>query len=340
MYNLIITGAKYFSSWLLMLMTLFIALFAESIHVYLSGKSMGKHGYIASLLPVREIYHSMFSRIVLPETACFTLSVYCPGLAFAALIPICASIPFFSFVSILDNGGDMMQILQFAMLSETFALVSVFSLGTSGADRTAHRMVKELIRLMLPLMACFSSIAYYLAIIGVDGDTFSLNAFTLSLHLVPSAPYALAGMSLFVFVIFSQIPHSNSGFGCSVFERGELPEYRGCPRGILQLWSVFRAFLVVALVTHIFFPWSFFKGLNAGFSISWWAQTINFFAFWAAVIFVRVFGVTLSWKAMDALEKLLPCEVQPIYLRLVLILTAMAMIMYEGIRISLEAATF
>ena len=51
-------------------------------------------------------------------------------------------------------------------------------------------------------------------------------------------------------------------------------------------------------------------------------------------------SIKVAYKAMDALEKLLPCEVQPIYLRLVLILTAMAMIMYEGIRISLEAATF
>ena len=109
---------------------------------------------------------------------------------------------------------------------------------------------------------------------------------------------------------------------------------------MLQLWSIFRAFLVVALVTHIFFPWGYFKGLNAGFSISWWAQSVNFAAFWTTVLVMRVFGVTLCWKVMELLEKKVRIKNSGVWLFIILTTVATLLVVYEGIKLSMEVAAF
>lgn len=330
----------YFSTWLLMIVTLILALLAEGTQTYLTGRSLGRRGIVMSFLPLRDIFRSMAMPIGLPDSSVVRMSLYLPCFALAALVPISASIPFFSFVPIMDNGGDMMQIIQFAALSETFAILAVFSLGTPGAVITAIRMIKELVCLIVPMTAAFVSIAFYYSVAGTAGDPFSLNVFTLAQHLSLAAPFALAGTLIFIFIIFSHIPHSNAGFGCSLLENCELPEFSGVPRSMLQLWSIFRAFLVVALVTHIFFPWSYFKGLNQGFSISWWAQSVNFAAFWSTVLIIRVFGVTLCWKALDILEKPFKNKNAEAWICLMLTALATLLVVYEGIKISMEVAAF
>lgn len=323
-----------------MLVTLMVALLAESTHTYFSGKRLSRRGVAVSLLPLRNIFRSMTIPISLPEASVARLSIYLPSFALASLIPIAASIPFFSFIPILDNGGDLVQILQFAIFSETLAILSIFSLGTSAAQKTAERMIGELVKLIFPMTAAFISIAFYYSASGVQGDPFSLNVFTMALHMSPSTPFSLAGTLIFIFAIFSQIPHSDAGFGCSLLENCELPDFNGAPRSMLQLWSIFRAFLVVALVTHIFFPWTYFKGLNAGFSISWWAQSVNFVAFWTTVMLVRIFGVTLCWKIMDVFVKIVRIKNSRAWVCIILTTVATLLVVYEGIKISMEVAAF
>jgi hypothetical protein len=340
MNNTMFNILGYFSSWVMMLVTLMVALFAEGIHTYVSGRSLSRRGMIVSLLPLRDIFRSMTVPISIPEASMIRFSIYLPCFALAALIPIAASIPFFSFLPIMDNGGDLIQILQFAALSETLAILAIFSLGTIDARITAERMVREFVKLIVPMIAAFISIAFYYSANGIQGDPFSLNVFTMALHMSSSAPFSHAGTLIFIFVIFSQIPHSDAGFGCSLLENCEIPDFNGAPRSMLQLWSIFRAFLVVALITHIFFPWGYFKGLNAGFSISWWAQAVNFAAFWSTVLVMRLFGVTLCWKVMALLEKMVKIKNSRAWLCIILTTAATLLVVYEGIKISMEVAAF
>lgn len=331
----------YLSSWLLMLLTIWAALLAEGIHTYLSSKKMqSRRGAAVTMIPLRDIFRSMTRPISLPEDSAIRLSLYLPPLALAALVPISASIPYFSFVPLMENGGDLMQILQFAIFSETLAIISVYSLGTEGSAITAERMMKELVMLIVPMCAAFVSIAFFYSASGTQGDPFSLNVFTQALHTSASTPAALTGTMIFIFVIFSQIPHSNVGFGCLLLENCELPDFSGAPRSMLQLWSILRAFLVVALVTHIFYPWGYFKTLNAEISISWWAQSLNFVLFWLVVILVRVFGITLCWKMMSLLKKISKKDNFETWLCIILTVAATLLVVYEGIKISVETAAF
>jgi len=342
MVALLTALSKYFFSWLVMCSSLLLALMAENIYILLfPGSIKSDKGHIHALTAhFRAFVRSMNMKTTLPDSACELTSVYFPGLALAAIMPIFASIPLSTLVPILDNGGDMVQILLFGILSEAFALIAVFSLGTHGSWITGRRMVKECISFMLPLMACFASIAAFLSVLDTtQGDSFSLNAFahpafTGSLHW-----YGIIGIAVFIFVIFSRIPHSAEGQGSVLFESGELPEYQGAQRVVLQIWSILRAFTIIALVSHIFFPWGYFKSLNAGFSISWWAQAINFFAFWFFVVLVRVFAVTLCWKGMSSLENYFR-RVPGFIIVSLLTLAAMALIICEIIKISMEVSAF
>ncbi len=123
-----------------MLVTLMVALFAEGIHISF-GRSLGRQRHDGIIDPLREIFRSMTIPISIPEASVIRLSIYMPCFALAALIPIAASIPFFH-SSRNGQWGDLVQILQFAALSETLAILAVFSLGTTDARITAERMTR------------------------------------------------------------------------------------------------------------------------------------------------------------------------------------------------------
>ena len=74
MNNLSIRLLGYFSSWVLMLVTLAVALFAEAIHTFLSGKTLNRRGMIVSFIPLRDIFRSITAPINLPENAAVRLS--------------------------------------------------------------------------------------------------------------------------------------------------------------------------------------------------------------------------------------------------------------------------
>lgn len=330
---------KFILAWFLMCATLLAALLAECVYAFISGGARGRRGLLGVALYMRRIFAPFSAKILLPHTSSPWLAIYMPGLALAALMPVCASIPFCTLIPVLDNGGDILQIMQFALLSETLAIVAVFSLGTAGGDTTGHRMINETMALMLPFAACFASLASYFASIGITGDTFSLNSFTLFIHISSIGTCGHIAIAMFVFAIFSRISHSDTDFSCSLLEDGELPEYQGCPRGVLQLWSIFRSLLIIAVVTHVFFPWKFFNGLNSGFSVSWWAQSVTFFAFWLTVILVRAFLVSLCWRITATIESALPKKAAFLFIP-ALTLIAVLLVVYETIKVSMEAAAF
>ena len=296
---------KYLCAWLLMLATLAGALFAEGLYSLLYGGSRQLSQLTA---PLRTIVVQARKPVILPDTARFVPSLYGPALAFAALLPICASIPFCTVIPLLDNGGDLMQIFEFALLSEVLGVAAVYSLGTISGDAAAKRFVEETLCTMTIMVACFASLAYYFESAGLSGDPFSLNTFTTGMRTL-SVPWCVyAGIAVFVFLILSRTGIHDSELGCAIFEDGELVAYQGAPRAILYLWAIFKVFILTALVTHTFFPWGLFQSASASQEggISWRMQTLNFVFFWLAVVLVRVALVPLCSRLFDKMCGLLP----------------------------------
>ncbi|MCE5200917.1 MAG: hypothetical protein LLF78_00160 [Synergistaceae bacterium] len=333
---------KYFYAGLLMCATILSAVFAESLYYYLLYilKRNSQSSVKAVASPLVLIRRAFSGTVILPETACAGLALYGPALAFAAFLPVCASIPFCTVVPILDNGSDIMQILQFFLTSEALSVLTIYSLGSPSANKSAFRLMKELACFMLPLIAFVASVSWYFNMAAPEVDAFSLNSFSVLLQGTAIGWWGTAGIILFIFIIISQIPHSGPLMGCALFDEGELVEYQGCQRAIMQIWAVFRAYIIIAVITHIFFPWNYFKTLDtSGSGISWWFQVFNFVVFWFVVIIVRVFVCPVCWKLTEMFERKIPCYAR-IMLFPVLTAAAMVLVYYEAVKLSLEAAAF
>ena len=296
---------KYLCAWLLMLAVLVWALFAEGLYSLVYGKNKRLSLLLA---PLRAIISQARKPVILPDTARFVPSLYGPALAFAALLPICATIPFCTTMPILDNGGDLMQIFQFALLSEVLGVSSVYSLGTISGDAAAEGFVRETLSVLAVLVACFASLAGYFSAAGLSGDPFSLNTLAVGVRTLPVSWCVFAGIAIFIFLILARTGIHDSELGCAIFEDGELVAYQGAPRAILYLWAIFKVFILTALITHIFFPWELFRSAasTAAGGISWYMLSLNFLVFWLAVVAVRVLLVPLCSKLFDKLCGLLP----------------------------------
>ncbi len=331
---------KYFNAWLLMGFVLAAAVAAEKIYiiftVIISRKTLREVGVPL----IKNVRGAFRLEVGLPESASVNIALYGPALAFAALMTVCASIPFSTFIPIIDNGADVIQILQFMLLSEVLALISLYALGTKQAENAARIEMGKVIRLAVPVVACFASLAAFLIKNGLDSDPFSLNSFSIAGQLTAMSRWGICGTTLFIFTILSQIPHRDFMTGCALLKQGEIPEYTGAPRGILQVWAVFRSFIIVALVTYMFFPSNFIATINNAVGISWRSQALNFVIFWFSVVIMRTVAVPVCWLLLDLLKARLPKPLRETFLVTAFTACAMLLLYYECILLSQEAAAF
>ena len=336
---LIITVSKYILSLLLMFAISVIGVFCESLSRSVFSK-FSKHGETQRVYSAtRKLLASYRRKITLPETANMPLALYGSALSFAALIPVCAAIPFCTLIPVMDNGADVLQIMQFYMLSEALSIISLYSLGSKEAGFAANKCIKESFMLMIPLVSFLISIAAFFEAGGGKGDAFSLNAFSLSQKFSEIGTGGTIGVIIFIFLIFTQIPHSDIAEGTLLFDDSEMPSYQGCPRAILQLRGIFRSFLVVTVVVNMFFPLGDFAVLPSGSIFSWNAQLVNFIIFWLAVIFARVVCVNFSWVLYAVINKLLPGSFMLFFVPGTALIAA-ALLLHEVYVLSSEIAAF
>lgn len=277
--------------------------------------------------------------VILPASARAGTALFCPALALAALLTIFACLPICTYIPVIDNGADIVQLVQFVLLSEVFVLVSLYAAGTEEALKIARAEMRGMIRFLIPFMAACASVAAYLIKNGLDTDPFSFNSFSLFGQMRSMSWWGVAGVALFLISVLSQTPQRGTYSGTLLLSVGELPDYSGAPRGILQIWSVLRSFIIVAVVTYIVFPSEFMSTFGDQAAIAWSWQAINFLIFWLSVAAMRLIAVPLCRALFAAIEKPLPKYARGgvVY---VLTVAAVLMLWYEGILLSLEAAAF
>lgn len=86
--------------------------------------------------------------------------------------------------------------------------------------------------------------------------------------------------------------------------------------------SLFRSFILTALVVDIFFPLMRFILPEMPIPVSWLAQLSVYIEFWAIVIIARLVLVTLSWFLFDKISALLPKNFDNALVTLLTILAA------------------
>ena len=325
MYNLLdllIFLVEYFLAWLFIGVALGIAVAAEAVSFLLFAGSCNQRGRLAGLsLPISKLLSLYREKIMLPDGAVM-LILYGPILAFAALLPVCAAIPFFTFTPILSNGADLLQIIQFFLLSDILMIIVFYSLSSPAASLRARKQISNTICLVMSVVLFFVMLAAYADVVGSVSDVFSIS--TLSIVITSAASLPLyCGIGLFLFVIFSQLPHSKD---CSVMllDADELPGFRGLPRFVSEMWSIFRSFIIVALVVNIVFPTSAVSVGSTVKSAPWMSQVALFVSFWCTTIVVRAVIVPLCWKLSDKLKNCLPSAISD---NIVWVLSAAAAVM-------------
>ncbi|MCF0247194.1 MAG: hypothetical protein HUJ86_01175 [Synergistes sp.] len=275
----------------------------------------------------------------LPESAAINIAIYGPAAALAALMTVCASLPYCTFIPIIDNGSDMLQLTQFMMLSEVFALISLYALGTAESSETARVEMRSMLRLIIPFVACCASISSYLTTNGLDTNPYSLNSFSMSAQFIAMSPWGIAGCLLFVFIILSQVPNCGISSGNALLQDSEMPDYSGAPRAMMQIWSIFRGFIVISIVVYMLFPADVISAVNDGLGISWRGQSLNYFGFWVAVAGARLVLTPACQFFVSGIEGHLP---RPMRGFVVPVLTIFAMILLwvECMLLSQEAASY
>jgi len=325
---------KYFAAWLAMSgVLLSLLLIAEGAYGFVVERFTRGASGVSS---VKTLFLAFRAPFLLPATTARTAAVYFPALAIAALLPIPACIPFFNFMPLLGNSGDLLQIVQFSLMSETFALLAIWSLGTEQSKQAGMELFLESAGLLLSFAACFVSLSFYLSANGILGDTFSLNLFTDSLHIGSFGIYGRIAVALFVFLVLAQAPYCATCSTASSFYALQMPEYDGPQRGLLQLWASLRVFVAISLITHIFFPWAFLKEAEFAVGGQWWMQAFHFALFWFSVVAVRVLLVPLCRKVLDLLSARFS-KPGALLFSLLIVVLAMALMYLETYFSSMEA---
>ncbi|OUO93002.1 hypothetical protein [Cloacibacillus sp. An23] len=328
---------RYFNAWLLICFAVAAAVVSEKIYFRFFA-ALAKRSGAADVPSVS--FAGFFRRpAVLPGGARSNAPLYCPVPAFAALMTVWACLPVCTYIPIIDNGADMVQLAQFMLLSEVFVLISLYSTGSGEALETVRAEMKNMIRFLLPFMAACASIAAYLIKNGLDSDPFSFNSFSLFGQMRSMSWPGVAGVVIFVIAVLSQTPQRGAESGTLLLKEDELPDYDGAPRGILQVWSVLRAFIVIAAVTYIVFPSDLMGTFGESAAISWRGQAVNFVVFWISVGLMRICAVPLCRLILSLLERPLPAYARGCVVYL-LSVCAVLLLWYEGILLSMEAAAF
>ena len=205
---------------------------------------------------------------------------------------------------IIDNGADVVQLAQFMLLSEVFVLVSLYAAGTEEALEIARAEMRNMIRFLIPFHGGLRIDS------GLSDkerprqtDPFSFNSFSLFGQMRSMSWCGVAGMLLFMLAVLSQAPQRGASSGTLLLKEGELPDYGGAPRGILQIWSVVRSFIVVAVMTYIVFPSELMGTFGESAAIAWSGQAVNFVVFWLSVAAMRVAAVPLCRAVVAAVER-------------------------------------
>ena len=270
------------------------------------------------------------------KTIIFSLSM-----AFALLCVIFACLPSGVAIPIIENGGDLLQLLFMIMLSLGCVIVALEALNFPDKRVVFKKLIISVTRLYLPFIACFISIASYLETIGIAGDCFSLSL------LVEATPYhsmsyiGLTGLCLFGFIIFSQIYSEDKAPGedCMFISMSDMPEFSGKTRFILQLWSLCMPYLVILLVAEIIFPWKYFGNFTRGPLVALLITFAGFLVFWVGIIFLRIVVASICWSIMHMVKAYTSTKVYGFILPL-LTLLAMGLVFYDSIKVAAEMIAY
>ena len=277
----------------------------------------------------------------LPEQGYRKTVIFALSASFALFCTVFACVPIGLGVPVLENGGDLLQMLFAITLSVGFGCIAIEALNFSDKGNVLKKLVLSAARLYLPFAACIISIASYLETIGVAGDSFSLLRLTECTPYYAMSKTGIAGLILFGFIIYSQVysEDRSPGEDCMLISVNDMPEFTGKTRFVMQLWSLCLPYFIILLTEEIFFPWTYFVQTEKGPLVALIITLAGVFLFWAAAVLIRIFVVTLCWGIMHFVKTHVSSKVYFVILPL-LTLIAMGLVFYDSIKVAAEMIAY
>lgn len=322
MFDLIINFIKYFSDWFLIAVIFLIALLTELFASYILDLFSGDKNILYSYRYLRRTYRQRFS---LGKDVLSFYPVYFPAFTFAALFPVCSALPYFTFIPLLENGSDLLQITQFMLLSDAFALISVYSVANRESVFRVNKMIRDLICLYLPLIFMLTMLALYKRYLGELDKVFILDSFMSIASSIDNTVSLRVAVVMFSALVVSQIPHSNFKRAVYFVKPDEFASYSGVPRILMNAWGLFRSFLIMTIVTELFFTFVSYKLFSSTDLPVWFVSFANFMAFWVSVLLFRVIFVPLTWFIYD---KIIHCIKEKNRIRFVLAVSLLSSLFF------------
>lgn len=320
MFNLIISLLKYLLTGFIFLFVIFMSVFIEYLASYskkIFNNKLNKRREIGDITLLKKQF---FNKVVMPETASAVIVVWAPILALSALIPISTTIPLFSFIPYLQINTDLLQIVQFFLLSDVFAVLAICALGTKTSRQIAKEMTKEFAYLFFFIFLFFTVIAIYIDKTSKITDAFKLNSLALS-GLISTENFLIYTVLIFIsIIIFSLLPHEVSEHSNYLVNDDVLIEFQGAPRAMLSLWLLFRSFLLISIILIMIFPFTNIFSYSQNINIPWFLKVINFLVYFVAIIFMRIFVIPIFWTARNKLKQKLPRFLSCILFHLIIVL--------------------
>lgn len=282
--------------------------------------------------PALSRFNFLGEKTLLPAASIPHIAFYGPAFAAAVLLPIYAGIPNLTLLPTLKNGGDIVQILQFAALADAVVIFTVLSLGSDSSDKAALRIGRESLQLFIPLVGCYASFAFCLTKMEVSDDPCNIATLLNGFFFDRLGTGGITACVIFALLIMISIPHSAKTLACITLDDEEIADYRGPSRVMLRLCAVLKAFIVIALIVNTFMPWSLINMTSLATLDTWMFNAVNFLLFWVTVISMRLFVLPLCWTLLNALHKKIPavCTFPAV---VVLTLLAMLLIFFEDVAI-------
>jgi hypothetical protein len=309
--------------------------FSEMVNYALASAKAKREKREAFRAPLKTVYASLTAPVMLPENASRFTAMVMPSLAFAALLPVTAGISFFLFVPILTDLRDILQMSQYIVLSEFFAVTALYSLGTEKGGTAAKELTKVCSAFFIPFIACLILIAFYTNTSGIFGDPFNILIVASTFSVTLMTPFGIIGSILLLFVIAAQIPYWGGRFSEAPLFETQIEGYDGPQSAMLLLWAMFHSFIAASLVTYIYFPWPFLRDVYSNSGAAWLPQAGGFCAFWITVTLIRNIGAPICAAAVKIIKEKTGEKLAP-YVVPVLTAISILLLIYESFRAASE----
>ena len=321
MFDFTVEFFKYFSAWFLIAIIFLVALLTELFASYVLGLKSGDRNILSSYRYLRRTYRE---GIRLGRDVQAFYPVYFPAFAFAGLFPVCSALPYFTFIPLLENGSDLLQIVQFLLLSDTFALITVYSVANRESVFRVNNMIRDYICLYIPVIFLLTMLALYKINLGELDKVFILDSFMSIASSVENSVSLRIAVVMFSALVVSQIPHVSYKSAVYFVKSDEFTSYSGVPRILMNAWGLFRSFIVMTIVTELFFTFVSYRLFSSTDLPVWFIRLSNFLAFWLSVLLFRVIFVPLTWYIYD---KIIYCVKERNRIRFVVIVSLLSSIL-------------